>query len=80
MDCVSPDLMRSLRMCTLLLPHQSDQLMMASFSQRSFTIIRSPTSTSVVRRKETVVLLLRTGLQGRGGGAEGQVGAFLAAR
>lgn len=71
--------MRSLRMWTLLLPHQSDQLMMASFSQRSFTIIRSPTSTSVVRRKETVALLLSTGLRGE---AEGQAGsrALLAAR
>lgn len=76
MDCVSPDLMRSLRMCTLLLPHQSDQLMMASFSQRSFTIIRSPTSTSVVRRKETVVLLLRTGLRGRGGEQKVRLGPF----
>lgn len=66
MDWDSPDLMRSLRMWTLLLlPHQSDQLMIASFSQRSFTIIRSPRSTSVVRRKETVVLLFSSGLGGK---------------
>lgn len=79
LDWVSPDLMRSLRMWTLLLPHQSDQLRIVSFSQRSVTIIRSPTSTSVVRRKETVVLLFRTGLPGE---AEGQAGsrAFLAER
>lgn len=64
LDWVSPDLMRSLRTWNLLLPHQSDQLMIVSFSQRSFTIIRSPMSTSVVMRKDIVVLPFRTGLWG----------------
>lgn len=63
LDWVSPDLMRSLRMWKRLLPHQSDQLMMASFSHRIFTISRSPMSSSVVMRKVRVLLVSRVGLQ-----------------
>lgn len=63
LDWVSPDLMRSLRMWKRLLPHQSDQLMMASFSQPIFTISRSPMSSSVVMRKVRVLLVSRVGLQ-----------------
>lgn len=44
--------------------------MMVSFSQRSFTISRSPMSSSVVMRKDRVVLLFRSGL--RGGGESNQ--------
>lgn len=62
-DWVSPDLTRSLRMWKRLLPHQSDQLMMASFSQPIFTISRSPISSSVVMRKVRVLLVSRVGLQ-----------------
>lgn len=63
LDWVSPDLTRSLRMWKRLLPHQSDQLMMASFSQPIFTISRSPISSSVVMRKVRVLLVSRVGLQ-----------------
>lgn len=63
LDWVSPDLTRSLRMWKRLLPHQSDQLMMASFSQPTFTISRSPISSSVVMRKVRVLLVSRVGLQ-----------------
>ncbi|TNN75338.1 hypothetical protein EYF80_014385 [Liparis tanakae] len=56
--------MRSFLMWNLVLPHQSDQLMIVSFSQRSFTIIKSPISTSVVMRNDKVVLPFRTGLRG----------------
>lgn len=73
LDWVSPHLMRSLRRWNLLLPHQLDQLMMASFSQRSLTIIRSPMSTSVVMRKEKVVLSCRAGLWG---GVKGRLAAL----
>lgn len=62
LDWVSPDLTRSLRMWKRLLPHQSDQLMMASLSQRIFTISRSPMSSSVVMRKVSVLLVSRVGL------------------
>jgi hypothetical protein len=50
-------------MWNLLRPHQSDQLKKLSFSQRSFTINRSPISVSVVSRKETVLFPSRVGLQ-----------------
>lgn len=64
LDWVSPDLMRSFRMWNWLLLHQSDQLRIESVSQRSFTIIRSPTLVSVVTRKEMVLLPFITGLRG----------------
>lgn len=64
LDWVSPDLTRNFRMWNLLLPQKSDQLMIESFSQRSFTIIKSPMATSVVMRNDRVVLPFRTGLQG----------------
>ena len=63
LDWVSPDLMRIFRMWNWLVL-QKDQLMIESFSQRSFTIIKSPILTSVVIRKEKVVLPFSTGLQG----------------
>lgn len=64
LDCVSPDLMRSLRMWKESGFHQG-QLRMVSFSQISFTINSSPMSTSVVSKKEMVVLVFKAGLQGR---------------
>lgn len=63
LDCVSPDLTRSLRMWKVSGFHQG-QLRMVSFSQSSFTISSSPMSTSVVSKKEMVVLVFKAGLQG----------------
>lgn len=63
LDCLSPDLTRSLRMWKVS-GFDQGQLRMVSFSQSSFTISSSPMSTSVVSKKEMVVLVFKVGLRG----------------